>query len=87
MKPTKDRILVEPLKLPDDAVRGIHIPQAHRERQPSIDCIVVAVGPQSTLDVKVGDRVLIERSQGTDIHQGSRKFKLMEPRDILAIIE
>jgi co-chaperonin GroES (HSP10) len=87
IRPTKDSLLVEPLKALNDTVRGIHIPEAHREKQPSIDCIVLAKGPKATEDVKIGDRVLIGRHCGTEITKGTTKLKLVASSELLAIIE
>lgn len=87
LKPTKNKILVEPIHHSDDVVRGVFIPEAHRDSHPSIDCIVIAKGPQATDDVKILDRVLIDRYQGTDVNVGGKIFKLVTEKELLAIIE
>lgn len=86
-KPTRNKILVEPIKHTDDSVRGIIIPEAHRDIHPSIDCIVVAKGPQSKAEVNVGDRVLIQRFCGLDIKSDGKDFKIVDETELLAIIE
>lgn len=85
--PTGERILVEPIRDDTSTVRGIFIPEAHRESQPSIDCIVVAKGSRVKLDVKIGDRVIVNRFSGLDVKMADKTFKLMSPIDVLAIIE
>lgn len=87
LKPTKNKILVEPIRHSDDVVRGVFIPEAHRDAHPSIDCIVVSKGPKATPDVMIGDRVLIDRYQGTDVNMGGKTFKLVTEKELLAIIE
>lgn len=87
IRPHKKRLLVEPVKTTQDIVRGVFIPDAHRERQHSIECVVVELGTSGEYEVSVGDRILIERDRGEDIKADHRFFKLIEPRDILAIIE
>ena len=87
MKPTRDQILVEPIQHSTETVRGIHIPEAHRDNQLSIDCIVLAKGPKALDEVKVGDRVLIERFKGTEVHRGQKVFKLIPSTEVLALIQ
>lgn len=86
-KPHGDRILVEPVKGNDEQVGSIHIPEAHRERQLSIEGTVAAIGSKITVDVKVGDRVVMERYRGEDVQMAGRMFKLVTSKEILAIIE
>lgn len=87
LKPCRNQLLVEPIRHSDDVVRGVFIPEAHRDQHPSIDCIVVSKGPKATDDVKIGDRVLMERYQGTDVNMGGKIFKLVTEKELLAIIE
>lgn len=87
LRPTKNRLLLEPIRSADDIVRGVFIPEAHRDKHPSIDCIVVSKGPTATDEVKIGDRVLMERFQGTDVNMGGKVFKLVTEKELLAIIE
>lgn len=86
-KPVRNQILLEPLRHSDDAVRGIHIPEAHRDKHPSIDCIVVSMGPKVTVEVKVGSRVLMKRYEGIDVNMDGKVFKLVPETELLAIIE
>lgn len=87
LNPVRDFVLVEPLQHSTATVRGLIIPEAHREQQLSIDCIVLAKGPKATDLVKIGDRVLIERFKGTEVRQGRKVFKLIPSTEVLAIIE
>lgn len=87
IRPTKDCLLVEPIKHNTETVRGLHIPQAYQDTQLSIDCIVLEKGPKAIADVKIGDRVLIERYKGTEVQFGRRTFKLIPSTELLAIIE
>lgn len=86
-KPHGDRILVEPIRGNDEIVGAIHIPEAHREKQLSIEGIVAGLGTGIRVDVKVGDRVIMERYRGTDVQIGQRMFKLVASNELLAIIE
>jgi chaperonin GroES len=86
LKPTKDRLLVEPIRDETTTVRGIHIPQAHRDSQASIDCLVLGKGPDCKVEVVIGDRVIINRYSGIDVKSGSRSYKIMPPADVLAVV-
>ena len=87
MKPTKSNVLVEPIQHSTETVRGIHVPEAHREQQLSIDCIVIAKGPTASDEILVGGRVLIERFKGTEVHRGKKVFKLIPSTEVLALLE
>lgn len=87
INPTRNQILVEPIKHGTEAVRGIHIPEAHRETHGSMDCIVLAKGPKSKTDLKIGDRVIVDRYSGIDVKHRGRDYKLVPDKEILAIIE
>lgn len=56
MKPTGNKILVEPIKEPETS-SGIFIPESARQNQRHMRGIVLAVGPKVE-DIKVDDRVL-----------------------------
>lgn len=86
-KPHGDRLLIEPVLGHDDKIGSILIPEAHRERQLSIEGTIVAIGSKITVDVKVGDHVIMERYRGEDIKMENRMFKLVTSKEILAIIE
>jgi co-chaperonin GroES (HSP10) len=87
IKPTRSSLLGEPIRHSTETVRGLHIPEAHREQQLSIDCIVLEKGPKAIADVRCGDRVLIERFKGTEVRQGKRVFIIIPSNEVLAIIE
>jgi co-chaperonin GroES (HSP10) len=84
-KPTGLKVLVEPIY---DApkVGRILVPDAHREERPQ-EATVVALGPKAKLDVKVGDRVLTDAFAGTLIEINGKKHRLLEPGDVLALVE
>lgn len=85
-KPTKNRVLVEPLIGQNSSIGGIFIPEAHRDTMPS-EAVVVALGNTITSEVKIGDRVVINRFGGTDVKIENKMFKLLDPTELLAIIE
>ena len=84
-KPTKARILVQPIHA-EPRVGAIHIPDAAREQRPA-EASVLAIGPKVRLPLKVGDRVLIARYNGIEVRQGTSTYRLMEEEDLLAVVE
>jgi len=82
-RPTGKRVLVEP-KPADEKNGMILIPPAHREQ--AKEGIVRAVGAGNE-DVKVGDRVLVEREWNTLFNIGGRNHWLINQQDIVAILE
>lgn len=82
---TKNRVLVEPIA-PSETAKGLYIPEASRDV--SSEGIVVKVGPETPESgVKVGDRVYFERYGGVPIQEGNKTFKLLNPDELIAIIE
>lgn len=84
--PTGNRILIEPVIGENQSINGIVIPEAHRDNSPS-EGVVAALGTKGPFEVKVGDRVLINRFTGTEVKIRGRMFKMMNADEILAVIE
>lgn len=90
-RPVGDKVLVEPIK--DIGQRGaLFIPEAHRDA-PN-EAVVVQLGTGATtktgrteFEVKIGDRVIIDRFQGQAVEISGKQYKIMERQDLLAIIE
>jgi chaperonin GroES len=83
-KPVGNKILIEAITPEATTKGGIYIPEAHQDA--SSDYVVVKIGT-GDFEVKVGDRVIINRFDGIQITISGKPFKLVEDRDILAIIE
>lgn len=85
IKPTAQRVLVEPMQGVTETVGSIVIPEAHRDKAPAEGVVVnVAAG---VTRVQIGDRVVIPRYDGTDVRVGRTMFKLYKESEILAVIE
>lgn len=85
LKPTKGRVIIEPLIEKISKVGSIVIPDKHQD--PSTEGIVVALPSDNKLELQIGDRVIFARFGGIDIASGKRKFKMLEPTEILAKVE
>lgn len=84
-KPTKGRVLVEAVH-GAPRVGSIHIPDAVVEARPG-EAVVVAVGPGNELPIGVGDRVYTNRYGGSLVRMGEKEYRLLEPEDLLAVVE
>ncbi|MGN6384626.1 MAG: co-chaperone GroES [Verrucomicrobiota bacterium] len=93
LKPLGARVLVEPVSEQEVKRGGIIIPDSAKEKP--TEAIVKAVGPGEVdekgnripLEVKVGDRVLISKSGGTEIKLDNKEYKVLSKDDILAVVE
>ena len=93
LKPLEDKIVLKVEKETEKTSAGGLIIQTMQEEKPQ-EAIVVAVGPGITFgngdrlvpDVKVGDKVLFSKYQGTEVTVDNEQFLILSYRDILAVI-
>jgi len=92
LKPLADRVVVKPIE-PEEVKHGaIIIPDTAKEKPQEGE--VIAVGPgkasdseeKTSMEVKVGDRVLYGKYSGTEITVDGEEYLIMRESDILAII-
>jgi chaperonin GroES len=93
VKPIGDRLLVEPAEEKEVKKGGIIIPESAKEKPQ--EGIIKALGTGKTDDngkkipfeVKVGDRVLVDKYGGTEIKIDGKEYKILSSDDILAVLE
>ena len=95
VRPIGDRFLVEPIEEKEDKGKkgGIIIPDTAKERP--MESKVVAVGTGKTgddgkklpIEVKMGDRVLVNKYGGTEIKLDGKEYRIFNGDDILAVID
>ncbi len=93
MRPLGDRILVKRLEPADIVKGGIIIPDSAKEKPQ--EGIVVALGEGRKtkngkvlpFDVKVGDRVMIEKYTGSDIMLDDEEYTIIKEDGVLAILD
>lgn len=93
LKPLEDKIVLKVEKEAEKTSAGGLIIQTMQEEKPQ-EAIVVAVGPGVTFgngeklvpDVKVGDKVLFSKYQGTEVTVDNEQYLILAYRDILAVI-
>ncbi len=94
LKPLGDRVLIKRVEETEERTAGgILIPDSAKEKPQQ--AAVIAVGPgkllddgkRGTMDVKVGDKVIISKWGGTEVKVGGEEYLLINMDDILAIAE
>ena len=93
IRPLHDRVIVQRVEEEEKTKGGIIIPDTAKEKPQ--EGKVIAVGPgkilengtKTTLEVKVGDKILFGKYSGTEIKIEGEEFLMMREEDILGIIE
>ena len=92
VRPLGDRILVKRLEAEEVAKGGIIIPDSAKEKPQ--EGIVVALGEgrktksgtRIPFEVKIGDRVMIEKYTGSEVTLGDDEYTIISEDGVLAII-
>ena len=92
VKPLGDRVLVELAEEKETKKGGIIIPDSAKEKP--TEGIIRALGTGKTSDegkkiafeVKVGDRVLVSKSGGTEIKVDGNEYKIFNADDLIAVV-
>ena len=93
IRPLQDRVIVQRIEEEAKTKGGIIIPDTAKEKPQ--EGKVIAVGPgkilengtKTTLDVKVGDKILFGKYSGSEIKIDGEEFIMMREDDILGVIE
>ena len=92
IKPTGERVLIEPVAPEEKSNGGIFLPQNVVRHQEFSEGIVrnvrVALKPEDTLpEVKIGDRVLYPTHTGYTINDPDGKtYRIVDEKEILAVV-
>ena len=92
VKPLGDRILVEAVEEKEQKKGGIIIPDSAKEKP--MESVVRALGTgklddsgkKIPFEVKVGDRILVNKYGGTEIKLDGKEYKILSSDDVLAVI-
>ena len=92
IKPLADRVVIQMTESEETTKSGIILAGAAKEK-PQV-AVVTAVGPggvvdgkEITMQVKVGDKVLISKYTGTEVKVDGAEYTIVRQGDILAIVE
>ncbi len=82
IEPLGARVLVQPLEQESRTPSGIILPESAKEKPQT--GLVIAIGDDEAIKVKVDDQVLYAKYTGTEIRLDGIQYLLMDQNDILA---
>ena len=88
IKPLADRVLIKMVESEETTKSGIILSSGSKEKPQIAE--VVAVGPgteEIKMNVKVGDKVIINKYSGTEVKFEGAEYTIVKQEDILAIVE
>lgn len=91
IKPLADRVVIKMVEAEETTKSGIILAGTAKEKPQVAE--VLAVGPggvvdgkEVTMELKVGDRVLISKYAGTEIKLDGEEYTILRQSDVLAIV-
>jgi chaperonin GroES len=88
IKPLADRVLIKMVESEETTKSGIILSSGSKEKPQIAE--VVAVGPGTEdikMNVKVGDKVIINKYSGTEVKYEGKEYTIVKQEDILAIVD
>ena len=85
IKPLGDRIVVKMVEMETKTAGGILIPQTAQEK--TQEGVVIAIGDDEAIKVKVNDKVIYDKYAGTTIKVAGEEQLVLKFSDVLAKIE
>jgi chaperonin GroES len=93
LRPLGDRVVLKPLARETVTKSGIVLPDTAKEKPQEGEIVAVGSGKlldngtRTTLEVKVGQRVLFAKYSGTEVKVDSEEYLILRESDILGIVE
>ncbi len=91
IKPLFDKIVIKATETEETTKSGIVLPSTAKEKPQVAE--VIAVGPgglvdgkEVTMQVKVGDKVLISKYSGTEVKIDGQEYTIVKQSDVLAVV-
>ena len=92
IKPLGDRVVIKMVVTEETTKSGIVLPGSAKEKPQYAE--VVAVGPggvvdgkEITMEVKVGDKVILSKYAGTEVKLDGVEYTILRQNDILAKLD
>ncbi|MCL2634645.1 MAG: co-chaperone GroES [Oscillospiraceae bacterium] len=92
IKPLADRVVIKMLEAEETTKSGIILAGSAKEKPQVAE--IMAVGPGGVVDgkevkmeVKVGDKVMIQKYAGTEVKLDGIEYMILRQSDILAIVD
>jgi chaperonin GroES len=93
VRPLRDRVLVKRIEAQEQRIGGIIVPDTAKEKPQQAEVIAVGNGRMNddgkaiSLDVKVGDHVLIGKYSGSEIKLDGEEYLIVREDEILGVAE
>ena len=88
IKPLADRVLIKMVENEDTTKSGIILSSAAKEKPQIAEVIEVGPGTEEIkMNIKVGDKVIINKYSGTEIKYEGTEYTIVKQEDVLAIVE
>jgi chaperonin GroES len=91
-RPLHDRVLVRRVEAEEKTAGGIIIPDTAKEKPQEGEVVAVGTGKRSkdgeliSLDVKVGDRVLMPKWGGQEIKIDGEEYQVLKEEDLFGVL-
>jgi chaperonin GroES len=82
LQPLGNRVLIQPLDQESKTASGLLLPETAKEKPQT--GLVVAVGDDEEIKLKVNDTVLFAKYSGTEFKMDGAEYLLLESSDVLA---
>jgi chaperonin GroES len=82
LQPMGTRVLIQPLEQESKTASGLLLPETAKEKPQT--GLVVAVGEDEEVKLKVNDKVLFAKYSGTEFKLDGTDYLLLESTDVLA---
>lgn len=82
--PKGNSVLIAPVRVAETTHKGIHLPEVAQEKP--MEHVVLELGNGKNIEVRKGDRVLVERSWDREFRIGGRLCRIVKSDQILAVL-
>jgi chaperonin GroES len=82
IQPMGNRVLIKPLEQESKTTSGLYLPETAKEKPQT--GLVIAVGDDEEIKLKVNDKVLFAKYTGTEFKMDGTDYLLLESNDVLA---
>jgi chaperonin GroES len=93
LKPLGDRVIVKPAEAEEQTASGLVIPDTAQEKPQRGEIVAVGEGKRDDdgnrvpMDVAVGDIIIYGKYGGQEIKIEGIEYKILEERDVIAIVQ
>jgi chaperonin GroES len=93
LTPLGNRILAKRIESGDKTVGGILMPDSAKKQEDIAIVVALGTGKKNdkgdaiAFDVKVGDKILMERYRGSEIELEGKKYLMLNMDDIIGVFE